>query len=284
MSRFFNILWWVGPLGLLVGASYAFYHQYTEQMRLDAQLAAHLQQFSLVLSKENKADSSRNEYKLSLMEYTVENNQNQPVAVAAYATATAFHNRTKLLVRSLQLQRNSLLAAAGNPHSVSTFRPDAALQQQITQYARTARHLLADSVQLTTLANAPIVEALTALAQTESDILACEARIIQLLNRKLATLELQAQVIAVAAAESDRVAPGTTYKAWLGLVKSLSGSSVRMTCNGHSLPIGADGAGIVRFRAPTRPGPATWTGTIRLNQNGRDTTFRVTVPYRVVRR
>ncbi len=34
----------------------------------------------------------------------------------------------------------------------------------------------------------------------------------------------------------------------------------------------------------TRPGPATWTGTIRLNHYGRDTTFRVTVPYRVARR
>jgi hypothetical protein len=59
---------------------------------------------------------------------------------------------------------------------------------------------------------------------------------------------------------------------------------MQLTCNGRPVPIAPNGTGLVSFRAPTRPGPATWTGTIRLNQYGRDTTFRVTVPYRVARR
>jgi len=62
-----------------------------------------------------------------------------------------------------------------------------------------------------------------------------------------------------------------------------------MTYNGSPLSVGPDGHGKVEFTA--RPGAfdqagnakANWTGSIRLNQNGRDTTFKVTVPYTVTK-
>lgn len=57
--------------------------------------------------------------------------------------------------------------------------------------------------------------------------------------------------------------------------------ALRMRCNGRPVPVDENGLGQVRFQAPWKPGPATWTGSITFVQNGRDTTFKVLVPYRV---
>ena len=89
----------------------------------------------------------------------------------------------------------------------------------------------------------------------------------------------------MATAVSNVVAPGGSYRAQFGLVSYFSAQelTMRMNCNGQPVPTNAQGVGLVSFRAPARPGPAQWTGTIRLQSNGRDTTFKVTVPYRVAR-
>ncbi len=94
---------------------------------------------------------------------------------------------------------------------------------------------------------------------------------------------------AFASAESNTVAAGTKYKGELFLTASASGLNPSMTLNGSPLPVGPDGKGKVEFTA--RPGnfdkdgnaKSTWTGTIRFKQNGRDTTFKVTVPYTVTK-
>ncbi|MFD2719096.1 GldM family protein [Hymenobacter monticola] len=62
-----------------------------------------------------------------------------------------------------------------------------------------------------------------------------------------------------------------------------------MTLNGSPISVGPDGHGKVEFTA--RPGAfnsegvakASWTGTIRFNQNGRDTTFVKKVEYNITK-
>jgi len=117
-------------------------------------------------------------------------------------------------------------------------------------------------------------------------MLARQAQILQHIAQATANPYWPTRLVATASAESNVVAPGATYRAELGLVSYYPADKLKMhmTCNGQPVPIGSDGIGQASFRAPTRPGPATWTGAIRLNQNGRDTTFKVTVPYRVARR
>ncbi|RZK26854.1 MAG: gliding motility protein GldM, partial [Hymenobacter sp.] len=89
--------------------------------------------------------------------------------------------------------------------------------------------------------------------------------------------------------ESNTVAAGTKYKADLFLTASASGIKPTMTYNGSPLAVGPDGHGKVEFTA--RPGAfdqagnakSSWNGTIRLNTNGRDTTFKVSVPYTITK-
>ena len=59
---------------------------------------------------------------------------------------------------------------------------------------------------------------------------------------------------------------------------------MKMVCNGQPVAVGPDGVGHIRFRAPMQPGPAVRTASVRVIQNGRDTVFRVRVPYRVAAR
>ncbi|RZJ93833.1 MAG: gliding motility protein GldM, partial [Hymenobacter sp.] len=95
---------------------------------------------------------------------------------------------------------------------------------------------------------------------------------------------------AFASAESNTVAAGTKYKAELFLTAAASGLKQNMTYNGSALAVDPKtNHGKIEFTA--RPGSfdaagnakASWTGSIRINQNGRDTTFKVTVPYTVTK-
>jgi gliding motility-associated protein GldM len=95
---------------------------------------------------------------------------------------------------------------------------------------------------------------------------------------------------AFASAESNTVAAGTKYKAELFLTAAASGLKQNMTYNGSPLAVDSKtNHGMIEFTA--RPGnfdasgnaKANWTGSIRINQNGRDTTFKVTVPYTITK-
>ena len=95
---------------------------------------------------------------------------------------------------------------------------------------------------------------------------------------------------AFASAESNTVAAGTKYKAELFLTASATGLRPSMTLNGSPLSVDqASQHGKVEFTA--RPGSfdkdgnakASWTGTVRVNTNGRDTTFKVLVPYTITK-
>ena len=136
--------------------------------------------------------------------------------------------------------------------------------------------------------NTPVVAALATISQKETEVLKYEAEALSAQAQKVGAKTIVFDKIgAFASAESNTVAAGTKYKAELFLTASASSISPRMTLNGSPLSVGPEGKGKVEFTA--RPGSfdasgnakASWTGTIRFNQNGRDTTFTVKVPYTI---
>ena len=138
--------------------------------------------------------------------------------------------------------------------------------------------------------NTPVVAALATISQKETEVLKYEAEALSAQAQKVGAKTIVFDKIgAFASAESNTVAAGTKYKAELFLTASATSISPRMTLNGGSLPVGPDGKGKVEFTA--RPGSfdasgnakSSWTGTIRFNQNGRDTTFTVKVPYTITK-
>ncbi|WP_201977513.1 type IX secretion system motor protein PorM/GldM [Hymenobacter rubidus] len=138
--------------------------------------------------------------------------------------------------------------------------------------------------------NTPLVAALAVLSQKETAVLKLEADALSAQAKKVGAEVISFDKIgAFASAESNTVAAGTKYKAELFLTASATGLQQKMSLNGSPLSVGPDGHGKVEFTA--RPGnfdasgnaKASWTGTIRINNSGRDTTFKVTVPYTVTK-
>ena len=139
--------------------------------------------------------------------------------------------------------------------------------------------------------NTPLVAALATLSQKEAEVLKYESDALAVQSAKIGgTIIVFDKVGAFASAESNTVAAGTKYKAELFLTASATGLKPTMTLNGSPLAVDAStGKGKVEFTA--RPGAfdasgnakAQWTGTIRFKQNGRDTTFKVNVPYTITK-
>ena len=137
--------------------------------------------------------------------------------------------------------------------------------------------------------NTPLVAALAVLSQKETEVLKYEADALQKQAEKVGAKTIVFDKIgAFASAESNTVAAGTKYKAELFLTASATGLRPSMTLNGSPLTVDqATQHGKVEFTA--RPGSfdkdgnakASWTGTVRVNTNGRDTTFKVLVPYTI---
>ena len=138
--------------------------------------------------------------------------------------------------------------------------------------------------------NTPVVAALATISQKETEVLKYEAQALSAQAQNVGAKTIVFDKIgAFASAESNTVAAGTKYKAELFLTASASSIHPSMTLNGTSLQVRPDGHGVVDFIA--RPGSfdasgnakASWEGKIRFNQNGRDTTFTVKVPYTITK-
>ncbi|MGI4865797.1 MAG: hypothetical protein ACRYFZ_17875 [Janthinobacterium lividum] len=276
-------------IGAWVGLRY--YHQ---QSRLHTQLA----ELTAVLNSENEKLARSAEYSIKGIEANVARNHNRTTDVTVLRGAEEVLLRTKQLTDTLRAAGNRLRLATGNAAAPSLLRrPQAqagAAQRAIRQHvaacldtlyriAPTAAARLAGPA---FTEDTPVVEALADLSQLESRALAYQTHSLKGLAGMVSNTTLKPHLQATAIAESNTVAPSGTYRARLLVLASLAPAQapLSMTCNGQPVPVGPTGIGLVRFRAPTRPGPATWTGTIRINQNGRDTTFKVVVPYRVARR
>ena len=139
--------------------------------------------------------------------------------------------------------------------------------------------------------NTPLVAALAVLSQKETEVLKYEADALQKQAEKVGAKTIVFDKIgAFASAESNTVAAGTKYKAELFLTAFATGLRPTMTLNGSPLSVDqSTGHGKVEFTA--RPGSfdkdgnakASWNGTVRVNTNGRDTTFKVLVPYTITK-
>ncbi|GAB3635465.1 gliding motility protein GldM [Hymenobacter arcticus] len=139
--------------------------------------------------------------------------------------------------------------------------------------------------------NTPVVAALAVLSQKETEVLKYQADALQKQAEKVGAKTIVFDKLgAFASAESNTVAAGTKYKAELFLTAAASGLKQNMTYNGSALAVDPKtNHGKIEFTA--RPGSfdaagnakANWTGSIRINQNGRDTTFKVTVPYTITK-
>ena len=139
--------------------------------------------------------------------------------------------------------------------------------------------------------NTPLAAALAVLSEKETEVLKYESEALQKQAEKVGAKTIVFdQLGAFASAESNTVAAGTKYKAEVFLTASASGLRPTMTLNGSALPLDPKtNHGKVEFTA--RPGAfdkdgnakASWKGTVRINQNGRDTTFAVTVPYTITK-
>jgi hypothetical protein len=274
--------------------------------RQQAQLHQQLGQLTELLSTENNQASRDADGTVKGMAAAAEKNRNQPADLLLLRRAHSLQAHVQQLATMLQTGSEQLRRATGNKEALPLQHPGAAigtalsavalhrptLARRLAAYADTLRRLALLDPNMPALqapaleATTPVAEALADLTRLESEILACQAHALQRLSQRVGTRRGRAHPLAIATAASNVVAPGATYRAQLGLVDYFSARELNMqlACDGRPVPTGPDGTGLVRFRAPTRPGPATWTGTIHLNQYGRDTTFRVTIPYRVARR
>ena len=139
--------------------------------------------------------------------------------------------------------------------------------------------------------NTPLVAALAVLSQKETEVLEYEADALQKQAEKVGAKTIVFDKIgAFASAESNTVAAGTKYKAELFLTASATGLRPTMTLNGSPLAVDqSTQRGKVEFTA--RPGAfdkegnaqASWSGTVRVNTNGRDTTFKVLTKYTITK-
>jgi hypothetical protein len=285
-------------LGAGSGAALRSYHQ---QKQLHQELAY----LTRVLTVENDLAHHTAQNTLKSLAEAAAKNQNQPADLARLRCARALHAGASQLVAALRTSGDQLRrAATGNQESgplqhlrtpigavlAPPAPPRQALERLLAAYAQLLWQAdpaaTADPLRLPALEQAtPLADALADLSQLESEVLARQTHALQRLGQVIGARRWPSHPLATATAVSQVVAPGGSYRAQLGVVSYFSAKelAMRMSCNGQPVRISPQGVGLVSFRAPTRPGPATWMGTIRLHSHGRDTTFKVRVPYRVAR-
>lgn len=140
--------------------------------------------------------------------------------------------------------------------------------------------------------NTPLVAALAVLSQKETEVLKYESDALAAQAAKVGAKNIVFDKLAAfASAESQTVAAGTKYKAELFITATATGLKQIMSSSVGPVPVDPKtNRGKVEFTA--RPGAfdkdgnakASWTGSIRIPGNGgRDTTFKVVVPYTVTK-
>ena len=135
----------------------------------------------------------------------------------------------------------------------------------------------------------PLTAALAVLAQKESEILKNEADALTKLAGEVGAEVIKFdKIFAMARAESKTVAAGTKYKADMFIAASSDAITPIMTYQGRPIKV-EGGMGKIEFTAQAgnydKEGISKqqWTGQIRINNKGRDTTFTVKEEYFVAK-
>lgn len=140
--------------------------------------------------------------------------------------------------------------------------------------------------------DAGAAEVLAVLAQQEAEVLRMgNAALENLAQRVGCGYQIITDRVGVfASSRSSIVRAGEIYRAELLLVQHTADArNLRMTVNGQSIPLDVDGTGRVALPTPAglRAGIDTmqtsWEGTITYRLAEKDTTFRIRVPYTIVR-
>lgn len=131
-------------------------------------------------------------------------------------------------------------------------------------------------------AQTPVVAALAVLTQKQNELIRYEQEIFKRLGIKdVGWLPKFDKIVAMASADARTVASGSDYVAKMFLSASTSHSDVHMAVNGSPIDV-RNGLGEVRIPAQGS-GEKEWTGEIKLNIRGRDTVFKFTEKYHVVK-
>lgn len=202
------------------------------------------------------------------------------------------------------------LAARSSSEAIGQA-PLAATKQLLSQFAayRAALRAIDRQVVLTRLApaadttapalaafyfrDAPPPEALASLAQLEAAILGDEAAALLAQDMQLACRNVVYDEVGIRAVpDSTAVVAGQEYQARLSLFAIPKPAGLTMSVNSHPIAVMPDGVGRVRFIADPRllgnrrEVTAHWDGLIRVKSpytHSGDTTYKVRVPYRIVR-
>jgi hypothetical protein len=252
---------------------------------------------------------------IRLIETQAVKNQNQPTDIAKLRQAKAVHDSTRAVVNYMRDVREQLLRQTGTatklaeldahgkvaelleePHGTA-----ATLQRRLNQFTSFLKQVhqvsgvqvkaTQDSGGYSTadFDDASLASALATLSQRETAVLLQEQAVLAAIRAKVGATSLGLSLKPLAIAEASTVAPGATYRAELLLAHALNAPGSRsMTVNGAPITVGPDGHGQVSFTAPRLNGAAVrqayWNGTITSHANGRDSTFRIRVPYTIVRK
>jgi hypothetical protein len=241
----------------------------------------------------------------------ISKNQNMARDVAVLQQSRQIVSRAKSLVDTLHRYQRALRAVAREAPAGALHRPAAASQPGHIWPRQLARHLNRYTAFIR--AYVPEVPALTQTGPEETPWLYAEhspvaAALASLTRleaqvRRQATqaLDQQAQKVgsgccmcfdkigAMAVAASNTVAPGATYEAQLFLTQAASGYQPGMRAEGKALVVQPNGRAPVEIRVPplqpNQPDTvrAQWQGTIRLRKGLTDTSFRLSVPYLIVK-
>ncbi|GAB3310139.1 hypothetical protein GCM10027348_42700 [Hymenobacter tenuis] len=130
--------------------------------------------------------------------------------------------------------------------------------------------------------------ALAALARYETAVLLREEAALSQLSARLTPRRFRSALHPMVSAQTSSVAPGDTYRAQVYLMQvRYAPGGLTMTVNGKTVPVGADGIGKVVLPVPPLGAAsrqqAFWEGSITVRVSPRDSTFRLRVPYTVVK-
>jgi gliding motility-associated protein GldM len=142
-------------------------------------------------------------------------------------------------------------------------------------------------------AQTPMVAALAVISTKEAEMLKLESLALEDLARQVGASNLSFdQVFAMSRATSNVVAAGTDYEAEMFIAASSSAIKPSFSFEGREVPgavVNGMNVGKVKFKASAgnydKEGNAkkSWKGTITIKNKGKDTSFKMEVPYIVAR-
>ncbi|WP_208178083.1 hypothetical protein [Hymenobacter negativus] len=235
----------------------------------------------------------------------------RPADQAVLSQARALHDSARALswyLRSLRERLNQrthgpdLLEQLATRGAVGEFMrvPADSLRQRLSNYehllqqtdATTSEHptrapgqyaLAPFDFEHTTLAGA-----LVALSRYETELLLQEETALARMSAKLTPSRLRSALHTMVSAQTSSISPGATYRAQVQVAQArFQPGALTMMVNGRPIPVGPDGIGHVELpTSALRQGTRLqtyWDGSITVRISSRDSTFRLRVPYTVVK-